>query len=351
MGNKAKFGVLALLALGLITYALWVTAGLRNPWVRHDWSCFYAAARIVARGDGPKLYDRQVELTEQAVWDGRQVPSLFLHPPFEVVLFVPFAELPQRWAHVVWGLVSLVVLALVVKASGIAALGLRDRLVLIGVCFMPLMQVLADGQDGVLLLACFTLSLSMFRQHKDLIAGTALGLGLFRFADVVPFLIVLALARRWRAVAGAAAIGALYTAVSVMLVGIDGCKQYIAMVLGTIDTPETVLTPIGEMMPNFRGLAAMVWGDRLPWFALAALIAADLAVIGVTAYAWRGTVERAFGLTVCASLLTAPHGGGDTMLVMIPCLIALESRQDAARETQGVFGYPGLANREIVEGR
>lgn len=344
---------LTALAVGLMAYALWITAGLRDPWLRHDWSCFYAAGSVIRQGRARQLYDSGVQLEEQAKWDGRRVPSLFLHPPFEVAVFVPFTALGQRGAHVAWGLVSFAVLGVILRTNrrSIERSGLGGRLIAVGVCLMPLLQVLADGQDGILLLGCFTLSLAMFKKDHELTAGMALGLALFRFQDVVPFLIVMVLARRWRAIAGAATVGFVYGAISVLLVGISGCKQYISMVLGTISTPGVVLTPICQM-PNLRGVAAMVWGDRLPWFALVGLIVVDLALLGVTARAWRGSsLERAFGMTVCSVLLTAPHGGGDAMLVMIPCLIALESRQNAARDTQGVFGYPTLAKTEIVQGR
>ena len=58
-----------------------------------DFPDFYAAARMVAEGHGHELYDAEAQRQYQAR-DTGIVGTLYIHPPFEIVLYLTVAWLP-----------------------------------------------------------------------------------------------------------------------------------------------------------------------------------------------------------------------------------------------------------------
>ena len=63
-----------------------------------DFPDFYAAARMVRDGRGRDLYDPLVQNQYLIRYSGR-IGTYFIHPPFEALVYLPFALLPLRWAY------------------------------------------------------------------------------------------------------------------------------------------------------------------------------------------------------------------------------------------------------------
>ena len=79
---------------------------------------------------------------------------------------------------------------------------------LAALAFFPISYALMQGQDSIMLLALYCLAYVALRRGRDLQAGIWLGLGLFKFHLVLPFVLILFLRRRWRAVLGVGISGA-----------------------------------------------------------------------------------------------------------------------------------------------
>src|SRR5271154_2454257 len=66
-----------------------------------DFADFYIGARIVHDGRGHELYDLAVQKQYLARYSGRE-GIYFNHPPFEALIYLPFAVLPLGWAYALW---------------------------------------------------------------------------------------------------------------------------------------------------------------------------------------------------------------------------------------------------------
>src|SRR5207302_6367087 len=120
--------------------------------------------------------------------------TLYIHPPFETILYLAVAGLPMRAAYVLWCLLNLGFLAAALHTITSRALPGWNWRILLGasLVFVPVLLNFSQGQDSVLLFLFVTLALAAFRQNRHLVAGCWLGLALFKFQLVVPLVVVLA---------------------------------------------------------------------------------------------------------------------------------------------------------------
>ena len=75
--------------------------------------------------------------------------------------------------------------------------------------FAPLGIALYQGQSSLVLLSLFIATFIAFRQGRDFRAGLWLGLGLFKFQFVLPFVLILFLLRKWKFMQGFSLMAAL----------------------------------------------------------------------------------------------------------------------------------------------
>jgi len=88
--------------------ALAAFAGVRFPASLQgtDFPDFYCAARMLAGGHGHQLYDAELQHQYQARYSGR-IGTLYIHPPFEAVLYLAVVWLPLRYAYLLWSWLNL----------------------------------------------------------------------------------------------------------------------------------------------------------------------------------------------------------------------------------------------------
>jgi len=180
------------------------------------------------------------------------------------------------------------------------------------------------------------------KRHSDFAAGCWLGLGLFRFHLVLPFLFVLALRKRWRLLGGSAAVAMLMVLLSVAVVGWKEALAYPAYVLHVENRVGTgVIAP--ENMPNLRGLLyALLPLGTSHVFMLIAVAALSLAMLGVSARLWRSgsnpqLFPLQFSLALIAALLVSYHEYDyELSLALIPVLLIVDYLQthSTPRSTQ-----------------
>ena len=307
-----------------------------------DFPDFYCAARMLAEGHGRQLYDAAVQRQYQARYAGR-VGTLYIHPPFEAVLYVAVAWLPLRRAYLLWSLLSLAFLVAGVRRLANEALLPWDwRLGLAAsLTFVPALLCFVQGQDSLLLLLLVVLAFTALRRGRAFAAGCWLGLGLFKFQLVLPLLLVLVLIRGRSSRTGLAkGFGLVALALAGLSAAISGWTVFTAYprFLAHLPTqPFAGITP--QVMSNFRGLTYFFFHrDQSPWAIAAVSILSVAALIKTLTYwqharlathpgpvaARRDKFDLAFANTVLFALLVSYHlNPHDLSLLLLPMALLL----------------------------
>ncbi len=344
-----------LVELVTIHAVLWwnTREGLRAG--HQDFTAFYTAGRLLSQGEGARLYDNDAQHRAQQEFAPQvQIstgPLRYIHPPAEAAIFIPFAKLPYFEGYLLWALLNLIVLTLsvLVLRQHLPDLGAQPAVLwwLAGPAFFPAFLALMQGQDILPLLLLYALAWAAMKRRADFAAGGWLGLGLFRFHLVLPFLFVLALQKRWRLLGGAAGAAILMGLLSAAVVGWKEALAYPAFALRLANQVGTgVNTP--EHMPNLRGLVYVLLPPGMSHVRGFAVVALSLALLGGTARLWRSSNDPQlfplqFSLALIAALLVSYHGYDyDLSLALIPVFLILDYLQthSTPRSTQWLLLAP-----------
>jgi hypothetical protein len=307
-----------------------------------DFPDFYCAARMLADGHGYQLYDAEVQRQYQGRYAGR-VGTLYIHPPFEAVLYLAVAWLPLRYAYLLWSLLNLAFLTVAVRVLVKDALLPWDWRVpfAASLTFVPLLLCLLQGQDSLLLLLLVVLAFTALRRGHAFASGCWLGLGLFKFHLVLPLVLVLLLTQNKNA-RGAVAKG--FSLVALALAGLSAAISgwsvflvYPRFLLHLRAQPFAGVAP--QAMANFRGLIYFFFhSDQSPG-AVAAVSILSAAVLIKTLVGWKrarqascadpsgetpDAFDLAFGNTVVFALLISYHlNPHDLSLLLLPIALLL----------------------------
>jgi hypothetical protein len=318
-----------------------------------DFATFYTAGTLVRRGQSADLYNLAAQWKVQQEFASevkiRQGPLPYLRPPFEALLFSLFARWPYLTALLLWTCLKLVLLAaipLVVIRRG----SWQEPIPLWAVGFLtlgtfPEFMDLLTGQDAPLLAFLFAVCYWQLSTDRDVGAGVALGLALFKFQLVIPFFFVLWIAGRKRVLAGFAMAASIVFAISAALVGWGPLLKYPGYLLALNRSVSVGIAP--ETQLNLRGLLIFAVG-RLPYPGPIHWVLAPVAV-GVIVYAgliWRkaghGFLAEGFGLAALVAIVTSYYACDyDLLLLMVP-LLALRARPDDAPKADIVSRYLGV---------
>jgi len=306
---------------------------------RPDFSIFYTAGLILKRGQGHELYNNALQWRTQREFASVRVaegPLPYNHPPFEAILYVPLAFLSYLLAYKLWAALNVLLLAgiLIFLRPNIrhsfAAYPWLPFLATFG--FYPMAAGLMQGQDAILLLAVYSLTYAALRRGKDAQAGMWLGLGLFKFHFVLPFVFILLLLRRLRAVSGFLLSGVAVAAASLELVGWRELLYYPRYVWDiNRHPPMPVIRP--EDMPNLRGLfTGWTWSSHLaPWPEIG-LVVVSLALLAWAARQWDPanlsdltSWNNGFSIALVVTFLVSYHAyTPDMSFLFLPCLLVME---------------------------
>jgi hypothetical protein len=327
---------------GMIVLHAWMFFRLRREIAigYPDFTIFYTAGKSILQDHGRQLYDLENQFAIQREFASevkhRESALPFNHPPFEALLFAPLARLPYVAAYLVWAVFNI---ALILGFWNL----LRPRLpslhgflpalpLLAMFAFFPVIMALLQGQDSILLLFLYGLAFSALATGRAFVAGLCLGLALFKFQLVLPFMLVLLVRRQWRAVAGFATTAFALLLVSAAVVGWSGVIAYPGFVLRLSRSgAQAGIYP--RDMPNLRGLiAGSLHLTGLP--ATLLIVALSIALVALAAHWWRVQPQRAqpghqFGLgfslcltvTIIASYHMLVH---DLSLLILPILLITE---------------------------
>jgi hypothetical protein len=343
-----------ILVVFVFVLAIFLVARFSDSLQGTDFPDFYCAARMLADGHGHQLYDADAQRQYQARYAGR-VGTLYIHPPFEAVIYLAVSWLPLERAYLLWSLLNLAFLAVGLRRLTKDALRSWDWSILLAasLTFVPLLLCLIQGQDSLLLLLLVVLGFTDLRREKIFATGCWLGLGLFKFQIVLPLVLVLLLTQ------GRSARSGLAKGFSLVALTLAGLSAAISGWSVFTAYPEFLLHLqaqrfagiVPQAMANFRGLTYfVVRSDRTSW-AVAAVAILCTATLVRTLTVWnqaqvashpsstdasREEFDLAFSNTVLFALLVSYHlNPHDLSLLLLPIAVLLHrmlARPPVSRE-------------------
>lgn len=227
-----------------------------------DFPDFYCASRMLLDGHGSRLYDSAWQYRYQAQYAGR-IGTLFIHPPFEAILYLSVAWLPLKDAFSLWTCLNLLLLAVASHSlTQVTSPARRWQMpTILALTFVPVLLCLIQGQDSIVLLLLLTLAYVDLRRERNFSAGCWLALGLFKFQLVLPILLVLLLVMRGtprRALASG--FGMVTIALAGLSAAASGWSVFFTYPKFLAHLPSQRFSGIiPSAMPNFRGLAFLLF--------------------------------------------------------------------------------------------
>jgi len=311
-----------------------------------DFSAFYAAVRMVRGGQGSQLYDIAAQGRSQSELfpdiPTRTGTLIYLHPPFEALLYLPLAYVSYPVAYAIWAMVNILLLLLTVALLSPYTTGLkavwRPLPLLIFLGFFPVFINVLQGQDSLWLLFVFALAFDSLKKGRPLRGGIFLGIGLFKFQYALPLLVPFILWRRWKVIGGFAISAALLLLLSLPVAGVQGTVSYAAFllnltrVLSTSRHVQSVVSIMSNTMPNIHGVVEMLIPNLFfPGFQKLAIVLLSGGAVLWAAAKWplrRSLSELrfdlGFSLALVASILVSYHLLlHDLSLLLIPFVLVL----------------------------
>jgi hypothetical protein len=276
------------LAVFLVSAVFWAD---RPPTVeKTDFSVTYIGSRMVYLGQGSKLYDlaEQRKLKQSLLKDAE--PLIYEHPPFEALLLAPLGALPYKTAYLLWGLINVAIWLSLPRLVRPYAPAPRDELAYLALwlLFAPLGMALFQGQSSIVLLLVYALTFISLKRRHDFRAGAILGMGLFKFQFILPFVLIFLLRQQWKFMKGFLATAAGLGALSVVAVGWPGIWSYIHLLVSIATHPNNMAYGSAIDMSTVQGFLHALLGRTLGRSAISLLVAAlSVALIGWSALRWR----------------------------------------------------------------
>ncbi len=331
--RRLRYGLWAALALW-ITWMLSVALGpghldLAGQRVGNDLSHFYAAGLTVRDGEGARLYDIGYQFALQASADvigsTETGYSAFLTPPFHALTYVPLTYLPYEAAFVVLSLLGLVALVASLRLVGADV----RRMLPWAASFFPVFATISFGQNAFLSLIILAGTYALWRSRRLFLAGLVLSLILYKpqLAVGVSALWALQWRRDWRALAGLAAGGAAFAAISFIGMA-DASRAYLTFSRDVLPKLVTWSEPSVWHMHTPRNFFEILIGPGRVADGMALMIAA-VAVAGFIRFrrAFAENPAMTFAGAILLTLLVTPHAlVYDWVVLLIPAVLLWNER-------------------------
>jgi hypothetical protein len=330
-----------------------------------DFLNFYTAGKFFLGGRMLELYD----MAEQAFFQRDLLAPhpfnsvcYFNYPPFTTVLCVPFAMGSYLTGLFLWWCAGLLALAFSLhllrrELTALSSIYSTRRLFMMSFLFFPTIAWFLYGQDTALTLLIYTITFVMLRRHKDLLAGMALGLLLFKPQLAIAFGIVLLVKWRWRALIGGLISTCMWIAIGLAISPLV-MKEYVSLIPQLMDLQRRHDIAPTWGYHNFAGFSSLLL-DAL-WRKGADILALSLTMGGILIIClwWRHTAWRpgtrewdmTFSGTLVLGLLISPHLYlYDLMLLLLPLIIVWGHHLQGSRG-RALDGGPLLVWTAILYG-
>ncbi len=308
-----------------------------------DFVIYYGAGKDLREGRAEKLYDiadeYRTQLTFAANVPIRHFALPYNHPPFEAVLFAPFARLGFWPAYLVWTALN---------ASMLAAMAICLRryptiksippllMAAAMLSYFPLINGLLQGQDVILLTFLAVMALMCLERNAEIMAGACLGACLFRPHLAVPLVLLLAV-RRWRVMLGFIPVAVAVFGVSAAVSGWGWPAVYLRFVMSV--EKMRVGNFGAHVVPNLRGILGTALRHFPKPVAGAAIAVASIAVFAAAARRIRygqDSLVYIFCLASATTILVCFHALSYDLLLLLPIVFFLLG--SALVERGGGFG-------------
>ena len=289
-----------------------------------DFLTHYTAGRMVLAGEAAHFYDFPMQAAAQEAALGAPLdrPSPFLLPPAAALIFVPFAMFSYQVAATLWAAVTIALMAvslrLVWPLSPLRGQvsGAFATLALVGT--YPVGMNLVTGNNAALWLAIYALGARYFLSGRAVAAGIVLGLGALKPQLFLAVPMVLLIQRRWRALGSATGVAVVLVAISLVMVGLDGARQYVDFLTSSAYRSDIAI-PNAWRMLSVPAFIAGLYPD-VPELGTAVIVVGGLVALGWAVR--RADPRLAFAAAVLVSVVVAPHLFlYDCMVLAVPILL------------------------------
>lgn len=342
VGFRRRAAVSVLVAIGLALVIVVATAegpDAVSGGLGGDYPSFYAAGEILLDDPGldpERFYDpgTQFEAQEPVLPPDSEGNLYFAYPAFFVAPFVALAAFGFEVSYFLNVVLMLAAVWLALHLLRPCSRIVRERPVetlAVALTFYPLFRGVTGGQNTALSLLAFAVVWRSLDDGRELPAGIAAGLLLFKPPLALPILGGLLLSRRYKAVTASVvtavalyAVGALLTGPSWPAVWLDAVRY-----LDEVDTPFNV-----QNFVSLPGVAEAVFGVDSTAAAVVGFGLAAIVVVVVSLVWLRGErdVDVLISITVSGSLLISPHAlYYDAGLLVLVGVVIADRRPDLRR--------------------
>jgi Glycosyltransferase family 87 len=311
-----------------------------------DFISFYTGWEMVRNGDGPRLYDLELQNAYQAELWGSAGPPFhfrmlpFVNPPHAALIFMPLAYLsPRSAAFVFLGFNCLVGVWVLRRLWQLAANWSQSaRLLLITTMLGTevFWYGLATRTLTLIVLACLIEYYRAIKGGRDVSAAVWLVAATVKPQLILlPGLVPLAL-RRWRLIAIVLTVGILIAFCISLSLGFHIWTDYVRL-LREVSLHGDVYGAPPLLMNNLR----MILYRTLPSVVVLPFVYIGLlAGMAVIFWLWRSAraFELKFALTLLIGLCVAPHlNYQDTLIAFLPASILYEHAGLKSRTVSRIF--------------
>jgi hypothetical protein len=309
-----------------------------------DFVEYWAAGRLFLAGGNPYSWDAMLELEKSVGMEpylspetGEEMPLIMFNPPWTLVFIMPFAQSSFALSRLMWFVLGLGLVILCADGIWRAYGGSRERrwlAWLIGLSFVPTLQVLQMGQIGPLLLLGIVGFLFCIHDSGWL-AGMATVLmatkpHLFGVFAVALFLWTVH-QRRW-SVFGGAILAVTIIMACLLVADPHLIDQYMHCMI--VHSPRDCRTPI------LGSLLRVLFGPQQFWLQVIPQVV-GLVWVAVYWYQRRNHWDwlEQLPLLVLVSLLTTPYGAWpfDLVVLLLPLVEIAARAQWATRSQQAIM--------------
>jgi hypothetical protein len=305
-----------------------------GPFLGADFGAFYVAGQIFNNHGPARIYDFELHrhVYRENFPDAPPDEALtYANAPFFIAPFILLSRLPYTWAYLIW-----LVFSLSLYIAGFSILwrsleslpqDIRLTALLLALSFWPfLVECLAGGQTSAVGFFCLAVAIAVETRGRFW-SGAVLALCAYKptlLLLVVPMLLVTG---RWLTIVGLAAGSVVLALFSWLLVGLEGCINFINRLLffsSTTTSLETGLRSWKYVDINFFMRLLLPHNPSLRWAIVAIIV---LAVIPFLVSKWWRLKEKPqrrllWALTVTwTPVLTLYMGIYDSTILVLAALL------------------------------
>jgi len=313
-----------------------------------DFPEYYSAAKMILSGTGAQIYDlKTFSVVEQNFFpelNGRIVG--FFVPPFAMAWIIPIGLIPLPAAIYVWKLILISALV-----ASVVLLSKAFSLTRVGVLYLVAVTALSGATyealriDQLATVLLFGLSLYVYGVKRDnqLLSAFGLALMFLKPQELLPLIVFLLGAGKWKLVLRFAAIASLVAVVGCAAVGVDGIRNYSSLMASTVNDTRFL---VSDLSPSLRGQMLRIFPDAA---GMTAAVSTGFLVVSLAVIALLGRLLSKAEQWMEASLLVAlPLGLASCLyffsydLVLLLPTIIVVLRADVQKQIPAPFMLAGM---------